>query len=114
MKVMHDRAAAIDVHKDMVKVAVRVPGAKRGTRKTDVLEFRAFYGVPEEMGRELRRRGVTHVVMEASGVYTDPVYYALAGLGFTEVLVTGPADLSKTRQVARLPSPVHVEPQAHA
>ncbi len=28
MKVMHDRVAAIDVHKDMVKVAVRVPGVK--------------------------------------------------------------------------------------
>ena len=43
------------------------------------------------MGRELRRRGVTHVVMEASGVYTDPVYYALAGLGFTEVMGINPA-----------------------
>jgi transposase len=91
VRVMHDRVAAIDVHKDMVKVAVRVPGARRGTRKTDVLEFRTFYGVLEEMGRELRRRGVTHVVMEASGVYTDPVYYALAGLGFTEVMVINPA-----------------------
>src|SRR5262252_7268114 len=75
----------------MVKVAVRVPGARRGTRKTDVLEFRAFYGVLQEMGRELRRRGVTHVVMEASGVYTDPVYYALAELDFTEVMVINPA-----------------------
>ena len=91
MKVMHDRVAAIDVHKDMVKVAVRVPGERRGTRKTDVLEFRTFYGVLEEMGRELRRRGVTHVVMEASGVYTEPVYYALAGLGFAEVMVINPA-----------------------
>jgi transposase len=89
--VMHDRVAAIDVHKDMVKVAVRVPGERRGTRKTDVLEFRTFYGVLEEMGRELRRRGVTHVVMEASGVYTEPVYYALAGLDFTEVMVINPA-----------------------
>jgi hypothetical protein len=44
VKVMHDRVAAIDVHKDMVKVAVRVPGAKRGSRKTDVLEFRTFTG----------------------------------------------------------------------
>ena len=91
MKVMHDRVAAVDVHKDMVKVAVRVPGAKRGSRKTDVLEFRTFYGVLQEMGRELRRRGVTHVVMEASGVYTEPVYYALAGLDFTEVMVINPA-----------------------
>jgi len=73
VKVMHDRVAAIDVHKDMVKVAVRVPGERRGTRKTGVLEFRTFYGVLQEMGRELRRRGVTHVVMEASGVYTEPL-----------------------------------------
>jgi transposase len=91
VKVMHDRAAAIDVHKDMVKVAVRVPGDRRGKRTTDVLEFRAFYGVLQEMGAELRRRDVTHVVMEASGVYTDPVYYALAELDFTEVMVINPA-----------------------
>ena len=44
MRVLHDRVAAIDVHKDMVKVAVRVPGAKRGSRTTDVLEFRTFTG----------------------------------------------------------------------
>jgi transposase len=91
VKVMHDRVAAIDVHKDMVKVAIRVPGAKRGKRTTDVLEFRTFYGVLQEMGRELRRRGVTHVVMEASGIYTEPVYYALAELDFTEVMVINPA-----------------------
>ena len=97
MKVMHDRVAAIDVHKEMVKVAVRVPGAKRGSRKTDVLEFRTFYGVFQEMGRELRRRGVTHVVMEASGVYTEPVYYALAGLDFTEVMVINPAHAIRNR-----------------
>jgi len=30
-------------------------------------------------------------VMEASGVYTEPVYYALAGLDFTEVMVINPA-----------------------
>ena len=65
-------------------------GERRGARKTEVLGF-TFYGVLEEMGRELRRRGVTHVVMEASGVYTEPVYYALAGLDFTEVMVINPA-----------------------
>ena len=91
MRVLYDRVAAIDVHKDMVKVAIRVPGAKRGTRKTDVLEFRTFYGVLQAMGRELRGRGVTHVVMEASGVYTDPVYYALRELDFEEVMVINPA-----------------------
>ena len=52
-----------------------------------MLEFRTFYGVLQAMGRELRRRGVTHVVMEASGMNTDPVYYALAEQDFTEVVV---------------------------
>jgi transposase len=56
-----------------------------------VLEYRTLYGVLQAMARELRGRGVTHVVMEASGVYTEPVYYALAELDFTEVLVVNPA-----------------------
>jgi hypothetical protein len=68
MRVLYDRVAAIDVHKDMIKVAVRVPGKKPGARVTDVLEYRTFYGVLQAMARELRGRGVTHVVMEASGV----------------------------------------------
>ena len=83
MKVLYERVAGIDVHKEMVKVAIRSPGEKPWTRKTEVLEFRTFYGVLQAMGRELRRRGVTHVVMEASGIYTDPVYYALAEQGWT-------------------------------
>jgi transposase len=91
MKVLYERVAGIDVHKDMVKVAIRSPGEKPWTRKTEVLEFRTFYGVLQEMGRELRRRGVTHVVMEASGVYTEPVYYALCEQEFTEVAVINPA-----------------------
>src|SRR5690348_13923612 len=91
MKVLHERVAGIDVHKDMVKVAIRSPGQKPWTRKTEVLEFRTFYGVLQEMARELRRRGVTHVVMEASGVYTEPVYYALCGRDFSEVAVINPA-----------------------
>ncbi len=97
MRVLYDRVAAIDVHKDMIKVAVRVPGKKRGSRTTGVLEYRTFYGVLQAMARELRGRGVTHVVMEASGVYTEPVYYALTELDFTEVLVINPAHAKALR-----------------
>jgi transposase len=91
VKLLHERVAGIDVHKDMIKVAIRSPGEKPWTRKTEVFEFRTFYGVLQEMGRQLRHRGVTHVAMEASGVYTDPVYYALTELDFTEVIVVNPA-----------------------
>ena len=79
MKVLYERVAEIDVHKDMIKVAIRSPGEKPWTRKTEILEYRTFYGVLQQMARVLRRRGVTHVVMEASGICTDPVYYALCG-----------------------------------
>jgi len=89
--VLYERVAGIDVHKDMVKVAIRSPGEKPWTRKTEILEFRTFYGVLQAMARELRKRGVTHVVMEASGIYTDPVYYALCEQDFDEVAVINPA-----------------------
>jgi transposase len=89
--VLHEHVAGIDVHKDMIKVAIRSPGERRWTRTTEIPEFRTFYGVLQAMARDLRRRGVTHVVMEASGVYTEPVYYALAGQDFDEVAVVNPA-----------------------
>ena len=66
MKVLYERVAGIDVHKDMVKVAIRSPGDKPFNRKTGILEFRTFYGI-QEMARELRRRSMTHVVMEPGG-----------------------------------------------
>lgn len=91
MRVLYERVAGIDVHKDMIKVAIRSPGEKPWTRTTEILEFRTFYGVLQEVARLLRRRGVTHVVMEASGIYTDPVYYALCEQDFTEVAVINPA-----------------------
>jgi transposase len=91
MKVLYERVAGIDVHKDMVKVAIRSPGDKPWTRKTEILEFRTFYGVLQHMARELRRREVTHVVMEASGIYTEPVYHALCERDFAEVAVINPA-----------------------
>ncbi len=97
MKVMHGHVAGTGVHKKMIKVAVRSPGARPWTRKTGVLTFGTFYGVLRQMARELRGRGVTHVVMEASGTCTEPVYYALAEEGFAEVLVAGPAHVKAVK-----------------
>jgi transposase len=97
MKVMYERVAGIDVHKDMVKVAIRSPGERPWTRKTEIVEYRTFYGVLQHMARELARRGVTHVVLEASGACTEPVYYALAGQDFTEIAVINPAHAKALR-----------------
>jgi transposase len=94
---MHEYVAGIDVHKDMIKVAVRSPGEKPWTRKTEIFEHRTFYGVLQYMAGDLRCRGVTHVVMEASGVYTEPVYYALCEQDFEQVAVINPAHAKALR-----------------
>ena len=91
MRVMFERVAGIDVHKDMIKVGIRGPGHRAWTRTSEVLEYRTFFGVLQTMAAGLRKRGVTHVVMEASGVYTEPVYYALMEQGFEQVAVINPA-----------------------
>jgi transposase len=88
---MHERVAGIDARKDMIKVWIRTPGHRARARTCEVLEYRTFYGVLLTMAADLRKRGVTHVVMEASGVYTEPVYYALMDQGFEQVAVTSPA-----------------------
>jgi hypothetical protein len=94
---MYERVAGIDVHKEMIKVGIRVPGHRAWTRNSEVLGYRTFFGVLLTMAADLRKRGVTHVVMEASGVYTEPVYYALAGQGFEQVAVINPAHAKALR-----------------
>ena len=92
MRVLYQRCAGIDVHKDQVTVAVRTPGEGPGGRVTEVRKYRTFYGVLAEMTRWLTARKVTRVAMEATGVYTMPVYHALLEHGrFAQVLVCNPA-----------------------
>ncbi len=58
MKVLYERVAGIDVHKDMIKVAIRSPGEKPWTRKTEILEFRTFLrGAPGDGPRAAPPRG---------------------------------------------------------
>jgi transposase len=92
VRVLYERCAAIDVHKDQVTVAVRTPGDGPGGRHTQVRKFRAFYGVLTEMARWLVSLQVSHVAMEATGIYTMPVYHALIEQGrFEKVFVCNAA-----------------------
>ena len=50
--------------------------------------YKTFYGVLAEAARWLISLGVTHVAMEATGIYSMPVYHALIEHGdFEKVLV---------------------------
>src|SRR5258708_35166185 len=88
MQVLYERCAAIDVGKDVIAVAVRLPGQASDGRRTVTRTFRTFYGVLAEAARWLSSLGVTHVAMEATGIYSMPVYHALIEHGdFAQVLV---------------------------
>jgi len=77
MEVLHERCAGLDVHKAVIFACALVGPGRRCER------FKAKFGTfPEELA-ELRQwlvgLGVTHVVMESTGVYWMPVYDALEG-----------------------------------
>ena len=88
MQVLYERCAAVDVGKDVIAVAVRLPGDGPDGRATLKRTFKTFYGVLREAARWLDSLGVTHVAMEATGIYSMPVYHALVEHGnFEQVLV---------------------------
>jgi len=88
MQVLYERCAAVDVGKDVIAVAVRLPGGGPDGRVTRKRTIKTFYGVLREAARWLDSLGVTHVAMEATGIYSMPVYHALLEHGkFEQVLV---------------------------
>jgi transposase len=88
MQVIYERCAAVDVGKDVIAVAVRKPGDGPDGRVTVKRMYKTFYGVLREAARWLVSEGVSHVAMEATGIYSMPVYHALLEHGdFEKVLV---------------------------
>ena len=88
MQVLYERCAAVDVGKDVIAVAVRLPGDGPDGRQIIKRTFKTFYGVLAEAARWLTSLGVTQVAMEATGIYSMPACHALIEHGsFEKVLV---------------------------
>ena len=86
MQVVYPRCAGIDVAKKEIAVCVRTPGEHPGERRSRVRKFKTYYGVLKEMCAWLNDCGVTHVAMESTGIYSNPVLHALAEFGKFEVI----------------------------
>jgi transposase len=83
MKVLHPRCAGLDVHKDLIVACVRVqegPTASHGVESFDSTTKGLL-----ALADWLAEHQVTHVAMEATGVYWKPVWHVLEG-GFELVL----------------------------
>ena len=76
METIFERVGALDVHKAQVTACVRVPGPD-GRRQADVVEFVTTVQGLMALHDWLAAHRVTHVAMEATGVYWLPVWHIL-------------------------------------
>ena len=76
MDVLYERCCGLDIHKKLVVACLITPGPKRVPSK----EVRSFGTMTHDLlalGDWLRDQGVTHVAMEATGVYWKPLFNLL-------------------------------------
>jgi transposase len=76
MEVLYPRCAGLDIHRDSVVACARV--ADRGGAEHRIETFGTTTSELERLSRWLAGHGVTHVAMEATGVYWKPVWAVLA------------------------------------
>src|SRR5665811_1673829 len=76
MEQIYERVAGCDVHRDQVTVCVRTPGHRGGVHK-DKARFKTTTAGLIVMADWCGERAVELVAMVATGVYLNPVYYAL-------------------------------------
>lgn len=77
MEVLHSRCCGLDVHKKSISACVMI--REHGTLQKLERRFGTFTGELEDMAAWLEENKVTHVVMEATGVYWKPVWNVLEG-----------------------------------
>jgi transposase len=74
MEILYPRCAGLDVHKDMVMARVR---CVTEPRVDETRNFATTTGALIELQEWLSSHAVTHVAMEATGVYWKPVWHLL-------------------------------------
>jgi transposase len=75
MEVMYPRCAGLDVHKETVVACVRLVEGRQVSHS--VRTFATTTASLIELGEWLASNGCTHVAMEATGVYWEPVWQVL-------------------------------------
>src|SRR5437899_107692 len=84
VEVLHQRCAGLDVHKKTVVAAVRLVEGNKVI--TEVRTFATTTAGLLALSDWLSENGVTHVAMEATGVYWKPVWHVLSDGEFELVL----------------------------
>jgi len=78
MNIVYERCAGLDVHKQSVTACASIPDAK-GQRHKERERFSTMTPDVLRLRQWLTARNVTHVAMESTGVYWQPIYAVLEG-----------------------------------
>lgn len=81
MEVLYPRCCGMDVHQKTVVACVKTPEGK------ETRTFKTMTGELLGLADWLVAKGVTHVAMESTGVYWQPIYNILEQLSFTLLVV---------------------------
>lgn len=76
---IYGRVCGMDVHKDLVVACVRILDTKNGTVQSTLKRFGTMTADLVELRQWLAEEKVTHVAMESTGVYWQPVFNVLEG-----------------------------------
>jgi transposase len=77
MEVLYPRCCGLDVHRETLVACVRLQEQRR--KRTDVRSFGTTTSEILELHRWLAENGCTHVAMESTGVFWQPVFNLLEG-----------------------------------
>src|SRR5450631_2625768 len=96
MELLHPHCAGLDLHKETVVACIRHMVDSRVT--TEVKSFKTTTQELMELSDWLSSQGVTHIAMEATGVYWKPVWHILSDGEFELVLANAgaPSDRSSS------------------
>jgi|APDOM4702015023_1054809.scaffolds.fasta_scaffold16537_1 transposase len=89
MQVLHRRCAGLDLHKDLIVASVRLVEKRKVRRERE--RFGTTTRELMRLAEWLRSHDVSHVIMEATGVYWKPVWHVLEGQ--FEVTLANAADV---------------------
>lgn len=78
MQVIYGRCAGLDVHKKKVYACIIVPD-NNGKKKQEVRSFDTMTADLLKLAEWLQQHAITHVAMEATGVFWRPVWAVLEG-----------------------------------
>ena len=79
LEALYARVCGLDVHKKVIVACVRILDAKDGTVQSTLRQFGAMTADLKDLRGWLAEFKVTHVAMESTGIYWQPVFNLLEG-----------------------------------